>query len=155
MASVPLPLLRRMVVALVLGLLLGLTTPAPPGRTETSLQADPRYFAETGFRVGNDRFWDYFERRGGVRTFGYPVSSEHTLLGFRVQFFQRAVMQLWPDGSVRLLNLLDDGLLPYTTINGSTFPAADPAVTSATPRVGDPGYANAIVGFVAQVAPDE
>src|SRR5687767_2030344 len=32
------------------------------------------FFAETGFRIGNERFADYFQKRGGVRTFGYPVS---------------------------------------------------------------------------------
>ena len=42
-------------------------------------------------------------------------------------------MQLWPDGGVHTLNLLDAGLLPYTRINGSTFPAPDPAVIGATP----------------------
>ena len=35
---------------------------------------------------------------------------------------------------VHTLNLLDDGLLPYTTINGSTFPAVDPSSSGAAPR---------------------
>ena len=44
-----------------------------------------------------------------------------TFSGFTVQFFQRAVMQIGPNG-VETLNLLEEGLLPYTTMNGSTFP---------------------------------
>ena len=92
------------VAALLVGLVSGMLSPVAPIATA---QEDPRYFAETGFRVGNDRFWDYFQRRGGVRTFGYPTSREFQLQGFRVQFFQRGVLQLWPDGSVKTLNLLD------------------------------------------------
>ena len=73
---------------------------------------DPRYFEATGYRVDNDRFWNFFERRGGLRTFGYPVSREFRLLGLPVQVFQRIVMQQRPDGSVATLNLLDEGLRP-------------------------------------------
>ena len=94
---------------------------------------DPRFFSQTSFRVDTDEFWDFFQHRGGVRTFGYPVSRQFKLDGFAVQIFQREVMQLWPDGSVHTLNLLDSGLMPYTRINGSTFPAPDPSVISSTP----------------------
>ena len=139
------------VAALLVGLVSGMFPPVAPIATA---QDDPRYFAETGFRVGNDRFWDYFQRRGGVRTFGYPDSREFQLQGFRVQFFQRGVLQLWPDGSVKTLNLLDEGLLPYTQINGSTFPAAQRSLANAAPRTTDPEYARRIVEFTYQVAPD-
>ena len=94
--------------------------PAAPGASAQA--SDPRFFAQTNFRIDNDAFWDFFQHRGGVRTFGYPVSRQFKLDGFPVQIFQREVMQLWPDGSVHTLNLLDAGLLPYTKINGSTFP---------------------------------
>jgi hypothetical protein len=63
-------------------------------------------------------------------------------------------MQLQPDGSVSTLNLLDAGLLPYTKINGSTFPSPDPALISQTPLPSDPLYAAKIVGFVQAVASD-
>ena len=56
-------------------------------------------------------------------------------------------MQLQPDGCVQTLNLLDPGLMPYTQINGSTFPGADPAVVSATPPASDPNYATKIIAF--------
>lgn len=64
-------------------------------------------------------------------------------------------MQLQPDGSVQTLNLLDAGLMPpYTQINGSTYPAPDPAVVNATPPVSDPNYNTAINQFTQQVAPN-
>jgi hypothetical protein len=113
-------------------------------------QSDPRYFSETGFRIGNDKFWDYFQKRGGVRTFGFPVSRDVAFQGFTVQFFQRAVMQLAGD-SVQTMNLLDEGLLPYTTINGSTFPAPDQDIKKATPSASDLGK---MIEFVRQNAPD-
>jgi hypothetical protein len=133
----------------VVGLVLSLTAPTAGAQT-----TDQRFFSQTGFRIDNDSFWDFFQHRGGVRTFGYPVSRAFKLDGFPVQIFQREVMQLWPDGGVHTLNLLDAGLLPYTRINGSTFPAPDPAVIGATPTPNDPAYATRIVQFVQEQAPN-
>ncbi len=115
---------------------------------------DDRYFAQTGFRIDNDAMWGYFNARGGVTTFGYPTSCPFQFLGFPTQFFQRRVMQLGPDGSPRLLNLFDPGLFPYTTINGSIFPAPDPAVQGAAPQPSSPTYATDVTGFIKQRAPD-
>jgi hypothetical protein len=140
----------------------GLLTPTPTA-TSTPPAAPPagpaprdeRYFAPTGFRIDHDRFWEYFVLRGQVRTFGYPVSRTVRFLGFTTQFFQRAVMQLGPDNSVRLLNLLDPGLMPYTRINGSTYPAPDPAIAAAAPQPDSPGYDRAIIDYVRAIAVDE
>jgi hypothetical protein len=63
-------------------------------------------------------------------------------------------MQLQPDGGVQTLNLLDPGLMPYTQINGSTYPAPDPTIVAATPPVSDPNYDTAIIQFTQQVAPN-
>jgi hypothetical protein len=144
-----LTLVLRIIAVLVLSLSLF-------GPTEATLAqaTDPRFFAQTGFRVDNDTFWDFFQHRGGVRTFGYPVSRQFKLDGFPVQIFQREVMQLWPDGSVHTLNLLDAGLLPFTNINGSTFPAPDPSVVNSTPTPSDPDYATKVVQFTQQQAVD-
>jgi hypothetical protein len=133
-------------------LLLVVAVPAAP--SVGAQAADSRFFSQTGFRVDNDSFWDFFQHRGGVRTFGYPVSRQFKLDGFPVQIFQREVMQLWPDGGVHTLNLLDSGLLPYTKINGSTFPAPDPTVINATPTPSDPAYADKIVQFVQEQSPN-
>ena len=46
------------------------------------------------------------------------------------------------------------GLLPYTTMNGSTFPAPDPALTKATPSPNDAEYTAKIIQFVKENAPD-
>ena len=80
------------------------------------------------------------------RTFGF--------LGCRVQVFQHQVAQVCADGQPRLLNLLDPDLFPYTRLNGSTFPAPDPALKNATPAVGTPAYGPAMLQFVREHAPD-
>ena len=123
-----------------------------PSRAPTmpTQQSDPRLFAQTGYRIDRDSFWDYFTSRGGVTTFGYPASRDFQFLGCTSQFFQRVVMQQCGAQGVGTLNLLDDGLLAYTMINGSTFPAVDTTLKAATPRVTDPNYASAILRFVAQ-----
>ncbi|HEY1293911.1 MAG TPA: hypothetical protein VGJ60_12575 [Chloroflexota bacterium] len=127
-----------------------------PASTVASAQqpSDPRFFSQTNFRIDNDAFWNFFQGRGGVPTFGFPVSRQFLLDGFQVQIFQRNIMQLQPDGGVQTLNLLDPGLMPYTQINGSTFPAPDPAVVSATPPVTDPNYDSAIIAFTQAQAPN-
>ena len=105
-------------------------------------------------RIDDDRFWNFFLRRGGDRTFGYPVSGTFTLLGQSVQIFQRQVMQIQPDGSVGTMNLLDDEMMPYTRMNGSTFPAADKNVLKGAPGVGEKDYHLRALQFVSDNAPD-
>src|SRR5260370_37632015 len=111
------------------------TTPTatPTSTPTTTSTSDPRFFLQTGFRIDTDAFWNFFQQRGTVRTFGYPVSRTFTLDGFQVQIFQREIMQLRPDGSVQTLNLLDPGLMPYTNINSSTCPKPDATLAAATP----------------------
>src|SRR5207244_1222860 len=45
---------------------------APP---PTPVPNDARFFQQTGYRIGEDAFWNFFRGRGGVRSFGYPVSN--------------------------------------------------------------------------------
>ncbi len=132
----------------------GSPTPNATATPNPATPQDSRYFAQTGFRVDDDAFWSYFNSRGGLNTFGYPTSREFQLQGFQTQFFQRRVMQLGPDGSPRLLNLFDPGLFPYTAVNGSTLPAADPALVSSAPQPGSPSYAADILRFIQQNVPD-
>jgi len=128
-------------------------TPSVSPTPSTSAN-DPRAFPQTGFRIDQDAFWDFFQKRGGVNTFGYPVSGTFTLLGTRIQMFQRLVMQQRPDGSVGTLNLLDAGLLPFTHINGSTFPPPDAAFAGQMPPPSDPNYLSTVIRFVQASAPD-
>lgn len=137
---------------LLLAALLALTV--PPVSAAPAPPMPGRLFAQTGYRVRNPAFLDFFDRRGGARTFGYPVSRELTFKGSRVQFFQRGVMQLRPDGTVTTLNLLDDELMPYTRINQAVFPAADAAILAKAPVPGSPGYGTAILSFTRANAPD-
>jgi len=134
------------------------SAPASPSPTVVSEVPQPKdawYFGETGFRIANEQFWNYFNRRGGVRTFGYPISKEFLLFGFRVQFFQRLIMQLKPDGSVSTMNLLDDGMMPYTRVNGSTFPGPDNGLAEAAPKPGQDGYFEKLLDFVKEKSPDK
>jgi hypothetical protein len=121
----------------------------------SSVQAatDPQYFSQTGFRV-DDAFWNYFQTRGGINNFGYPVSRKFTFLGFPVQFFQRRIVQLNNDGSVGQLNLLDPSLMPYTAVNYATFPAQDPNFVKSAPAPGSANYGSAILAWIQSVAPN-
>ena len=145
--------LRMMVRAIFATMLIG-TALVAPSSGASAQPADPRFFIQTGYRIDMDPVWSFFQSRGGVRTFGYPVSNTFKLDGFPVQIFQRIVVQLQPDGSVATLNLLDPGLMPYTNINGSTFPAPDPTIANRTPLVSDPDYATKIIQFTQDNAPD-
>jgi hypothetical protein len=136
----------RLFLALALLLAAAMDRPAA-----AQAPGDPRFFAETGFRIDNDAFWSYFHARGTIANFGYPVSRPFTLRGTPVQIFQRRVVQLNGDGSVGQLNLLDPGLMPYTRFNGAVFPAPDPAVIGAAPPATD---AAAVLDLVRRVAPD-
>ncbi|MDQ6669308.1 MAG: hypothetical protein M3069_00825 [Chloroflexota bacterium] len=134
------------------------TTAAPvpsaaPAQTATSA-GDPRFFEATQFRVDRDAFWDFFQKRGGLRTFGYPVSREFLFYGCSVQLFQRAAMQQCGNQGVGTLNVLEDGLLPYTRFNGSTLPAPDPELIAGAPLPSDPAYATKAIEFVRANAPE-
>jgi hypothetical protein len=128
--------------------------PGAPAPSVSGQEGVLPYFPETGFRIANAQFADYFRKRGGLRTFGYPVSNGFLFLGTQVQFFQRQIMQIRPDGGVGTLNILDADLMPYTRINGSTFPAADPALVGSAPDPGAPNYAQRVLAFVAEHTPD-
>src|ERR687885_3073809 len=119
---------ERLLAAIVVCVLL------PSSSLSAIAQGDPRTFQQTGYRIDDDAFWDYFRGRGDVTSFGYPASRAFSFLGCTTQFFQRLVMQRCGNGGVGTLNLLDEGLLPYTEFNGSVVPAVDPAVKREAPR---------------------
>ena len=145
--------LIRMMAPLLLAAVLASAGTASAQTAGQSI-TDPRFFSQTGYRVDNDAFWNFFEQRGNVRTFGYPTSRTFMLDGFQVQIFQREIMQLQPDGGVQTLNILDPGLMPYSQINGSTYPSPDPTLVAATPRVSDPNYDTDIQTFIQNNAPN-
>jgi hypothetical protein len=120
-----------------------------------STEAQGTCFNETGFCIRNAAFNEYFNLRGGSKSFGFPISREFPFLGFQVQFFQGHIMQLMPDGRVTTMNLLQEGLMPVTRVNGSTFPANDAGMGSAAPQVGQANYAEAVVEFTRANSPNE
>jgi hypothetical protein len=140
------------------------STPAPtatptPQPTSTpqpapSVPRDQRYFGETGYRVDDDAIWGYFQSRGQLVAFGYPVSRMFTFLGCRAQIFQRQVAQVCAGQAATRMNILDPDIFPYTRVNGSTFPGSDPLLKLNTPQVGQPDYNVAILDFVRFNAPD-
>jgi len=141
-----------LVVSLVLGAVLGHSSlataqPAAPG-------LDPGFFPATGYRIGSPEVLNYFQHRGGVRTFGYPVSNEFPLLGQRVQIFQRQMLQLAADGSVSTASILDPDILPISHIDGLSLPPADPELLGAAPIPSSEDYATQALAFVNLYVPD-
>ncbi len=116
--------------------------------------ADARFFEQTRYRIERDTFLDFFQKRGGVRSFGYPVSREFTLFGCQTQLFQRLAMQQCGGSGVGTLNVLEDGLLPYSRFNGSSVPPPDPALITAAPLPLDPNYGTLAIDFVRANAPE-
>ncbi len=108
-----------------------------------------------GFPIADRLMSDYYQKRGGVRTFGYPISRGLTIWGFSVQMFQRGVLQRLPDGRVTTMNLLDEGLMPYTSFNFSVVPAPRRDLKENAPSVTDPDYARKAIDFVRDNVPDE
>lgn len=129
-------------------------SPTPVVQVAPPVPHDARYFPETRFRIDNDAIWGYFNARGGVDVFGFPVSRTFTFLGCTSQIMQRQVAQVCSDGQPRLINLLDPEIFPYTQVNGSTFPAPDPGLKANTPQVSSPTYSTDILNFVLANAPD-
>ena len=142
----------RLLVLVLLALVV-LSGSVLPGVDQASAQQDSRYFSETGFRIDNDRIWDYFSKRNGKRNFGLPTSRTFQFMGAPTQFFQRHVLQV-QGNSVKTLNLLEEGLLPYTTISGSTFPSVDESVVSAAPKAGSATYTEDVATYLDTYAPN-
>jgi hypothetical protein len=115
---------------------------------------DDRYYAQTGFRIDNDAIWGYFQARGRIDIFGYPVSRTFTLLGCQAQMFQRQIAQVCSGQPAGLMNLLDPDIFPYTRVNGSNLPTIDTTLKEQTPTPTSAGYASTIVDFVRANAPD-
>jgi hypothetical protein len=144
--------IARVATAFLLALLVAVGGTLPPGG-QVSAQSDSRYFPETGFRIDDDKIWDFFNKRGGKETFGLPTSRTFPFLGLPSQFFQRHVLQV-QGGAVRTLNLLEDNLLPYTTISGTTFPSVDRSVVAAAPKPGSSSYGADVATYLDKYAPD-
>jgi hypothetical protein len=125
---------------------------APPARP----QGDARYFADSGFRVGNRYFYQYFKQRGGARTFGAPVSRQFRYLGFPAQIYQARMVLLQPDNTVYMVPLGNSSIFPITTVDGMTLPGVDDAVLSSMPAdPSAPDYSVQTLAKVQELVPDD
>jgi hypothetical protein len=112
------------------------------------------FFAETGYTVGDGPLGRFFTARGGVRTFGPPISNQFTLLGAQVQVFRRFVLRQNSDGAVSTVNFIDSGAIPDRGPNGQALPSVDPLLITAAPAPGTPDYARRVQSFIRTNAPD-
>ena len=147
------PLSSALAIALILAAVLGQSSMATAQQT-TPLNQDPAFFPATGYRVNSPAVLDYFQRHGGARTFGYPVSSEFPLLGQRVQLFQRALLQVDADSNVQPLDILSSDILPITHIDGLSLPAVDPDIVASAPSPDAPDYPTQALAFINVFVPD-
>jgi hypothetical protein len=122
--------------------------PAPP------VSHDAQYYSQTGYRV-DDQMVNFFQTRGAVDTFGYPISRGFTFLGCPVQMFQRLIIQMCGGQAPAVINMLDPEIFPYTRINGSVFPGPDTDLKNSTPAVGSPNYGTQIIPFIQSNTPDQ
>lgn len=76
----------RACIAVAIGCGAGVLPPGPPARAYT-----PIYFPATGHNLGA-HFKAFWEQRGALATFGYPLSEEFEEAGRPTQYFERAVL---------------------------------------------------------------
>lgn len=72
------------------------TRELPAAQPVADPQNGARYFPETGHTLSGE-FLQYWERRGGLEVFGYPISEEFEENGRIVQYFERAHFTYNPD----------------------------------------------------------
>ena len=84
--------------------------PIPNGHFYTQAGGSPELLA--GFAISNDGgipFWREYQRLGGVRSLGYPISRRFNWGSWTAQAVQRGVMVWYPDrGRVELANVMDE-----------------------------------------------
>jgi VanW like protein len=91
------------------------------------------YFPETGHTV-HHAFLAYYNARGGLEQFGFPISEETTENGFTVQYFQRARMEYHPElppaYSISLTLLGDQYIAKNLAGSGWLAPVSAPRLIS-------------------------
>jgi hypothetical protein len=108
-----------------------------------------RYVCQnSAFPVVDDRVWAFYSARGGLEAFGCPISRLFIFKGLQAQFFERRIVQLDELGNPRLLNVLDPEFLPYTQINGMTYPPVDQRMKQITPEVNSDTYVPDLLRFI-------
>lgn len=127
--------------------------PAVPA-ADSAVNAAP-VFQETGYAVAEGAIGAYFRARGGVRTFGPPISNEFTLLGSQVQLFRNHLLKIEANGSVSTVNLFAMGAIPFRNVGGRIIPEVDQGLVASAPVPGAPDYAVRVLEFIRANAPDQ
>jgi hypothetical protein len=111
-------------------LLIALASPAS-NASPASAQASGRYFPQTGKTLAPE-FLAYYDSRGGVPIFGYPLTDAETEGGFKVQYLERARIEHHPEhrGTAHEVQL---GLLGNIVTAGRHFGPAPNAVRANAP----------------------
>ncbi|MFN8635778.1 MAG: hypothetical protein U0893_18170 [Chloroflexota bacterium] len=126
----------------------------PPAAPESPTRASP-VFQETGFAVADGPIGSYFAARGGVRTFGPPISNQFPLLGQPVQIFRDHVLKVEPNGAASTMNLFSMGAIPFRNIGGRIIPEVDQSLVASAPVPGTPEYGTRVQQFIQANAPDQ
>ncbi len=129
-----------------------LVQPAPPPVDPVT---GPRLFPDTGFSVADDNIWTYYIRRGGQRTFGAPISRLMLLNGAWVQQFERGMLQVFEDGRVVSVNLLEDPYLPFEVLGDLVLPPVDEGMLLLAPNPEEPDFADRSQEYVREFAPEQ
>jgi hypothetical protein len=157
------PLILAVLTALLVGSILARSTMVGAqglGQSQgvgqgQGLGQDPSFFPATGYRISSPAVLAYFQRYGGVRSLGFPVSNDFPLLGHRVQIFQRQVLEVREDGSVGPVNILAPDTLPIVRMDGLSLPTVDPDMLTMAPDAASPDYLNQALSYVTAYVPDE
>ncbi len=126
---------RVLSAALALAASLALSVPASP-HAQAQTQPSGRYYAETGKTLATE-FISYFDSKGGLSLFGYPLTDAETESGVKVQYLERARIEYHPENhdgpyEVQL------GLLGTILTEGRQFREA--VLTQSTPTMPDATY---------------
>ena len=94
-------------------------------------QSNGRYYPETGKTLAPE-FIQFYDSRGGLPIFGYPLTDVEIEGGFKVQYLERARIEYHPEhrGTAHEVQL---GLLGTILNEGRQFGAASTEVASNTP----------------------
>jgi hypothetical protein len=121
---------RRVAACSCLALLLGATygPAATPGGAMA--QGAGRYYPQTGKTLAPE-FISFYDARGGVPIFGYPLTDAEVEGGFKVQYLERARIEYHPEnrGTAHEVQL---GLLGSILNAGRRFDGAPRATASST-----------------------